>query len=399
MISTVRLFNPEHDLALASDSCHFDAPQSAKIFARDFSYLPIWFSNPRDAVFVQNRNDEWFKEMQERFPLLREISTISNYQNCEKIQPWGWDKTISCTLTKYGFQNVLESKSLEFIREISHRQLSIEATKDINNLANLRVPIATPAYLLTEDDIEHFVEKHPYAIFKAPWSGSGKGIVRSLGSLTENLLNRIKNIAKKQGSVLAEPLYNVVQNFAMEFLCENGRTFFSGYSWFFTDSHGAYEGNLLASDEYIESQLGTWVSRDDLQKIKAFYIDFFNQKISHSYTGYLGVDMFVYQQDNDYCIHPCVEINIRMTMGLFARLFYDSFVEKGKFGSYYVEYFPNSNELVENHKKKLEQTLTIREGRLQKGYLSLTPINEETHYRATIEIIDSKNPLRQNRYC
>lgn len=388
MISTLRLFNPEHDLALASDSEHFDAPQSAKSFSREFSYLPIWISNENDAVLVTQPYTKWFSDMKKQFPQLEKISIIQEFQDCEKIQPWGWDKTICRTLEKQGFQNIPSSEELAFIRNISHRKISIEATKYIHKLNNLDVQLAPPAKLLEENEIESYVKENPYAIFKAPWSGSGKGIVRSLGGLSENLLNRVKNIAKKQGSILAEPLYNVAQNFAMEFLCENGTTKFLGYSYFFTDIHGAYKGNLLATDEYIETQLNVWILRNDLQIIKDAYIEFFDKTIAHTYSGYLGVDMFVYQHDGEYLLHPCVEINVRMTMGLFARLFYDSFVEKGMVGTFFVDYFADSKQLIENHRNKLQQELQVFKGKIQGGYASLTPIEIGTQYQARIEFTD-----------
>ena len=55
------IFNPDHDLALASDSDHFDAPQSAKIFARDFSLLPLWFCSEESAIYTENKEQNpWF---------------------------------------------------------------------------------------------------------------------------------------------------------------------------------------------------------------------------------------------------------------------------------------------------------------------------------------------------
>ena len=39
------------------------------------------------------------------------------------------------------------------------------------------------------------------------------------------------------------------------------------------------------------------------------------------YQGYLGVDMMIYQDSESNCflIHPCVELNLRMSMGMVAR--------------------------------------------------------------------------------
>ena len=42
-------------------------------------------------------------------------------------------------------------------------------------------------------------------------------------------------------------------------------------------------------------------------------------RFSGRYCGYVGVDMFVYESDGGFRLAPCVEMNVRMTMGLLAR--------------------------------------------------------------------------------
>ncbi|MDE6174295.1 MAG: hypothetical protein K2F88_01880, partial [Duncaniella sp.] len=40
--------------------------------------------------------------------------------------------------------------------------------------------------------------------------------------------------------------------------------------------------------------------------------------IGNSYRGWLGVDMMVYREDDAMKLMPCIELNLRMTMGVVA---------------------------------------------------------------------------------
>ena len=398
-MQTLYIFNPDHDLALASDSDHFDAPQSAKIFARDFSALPLWYCSENSIVYGEEMIDiQWLSYLQKIFPQLKTCSytnqilaTSLHYelppqQNFVNISPWGWNKTIRRYFEKRGVSQLPTIEQINKLRTLQHRRLAIEATTSLQTLESPTFRLAKPAQLITADDVKDFVTANHYSIFKAPWSGSGKGIVRSLGYLPENLLSRVKNIAKKQGSVVAETLYTVSQNFAMEFSCRNGETEFVGYSWFFTNEHGTYKGNLLAPNEIIVSKLQRWISEENLKALQNGLTSFITEHIAPNYSGFVGVDMFIFEQDGKIFVHPCVEFNLRMTMGLVARLFYDTFVEKGKTGMFSVDFFNKSEDLFEDHKKKSSKMIHIINGKIQKGYLSLTPVAGNTHYRARVEI-------------
>lgn len=49
------------------------------------------------------------------------------------------------------------------------------------------------------------------------------------------------------------------------------------------------------------------------------------------YAGYLGVDMMIcrFALLPEFRIHPCVEINLRMNMGLVSRMLYDRMYDPG----------------------------------------------------------------------
>ena len=188
---------------------------------------------------------------------------------------------------------------------------------------------------------------------------------------------------------MVEPLYNKVKDFAMEFYAsgDGSPLSFVGYSSFVTDANGSYEGNLLMTDEEIECELGTYVSREALHSVRAMLQELIGERIGTDYRGYIGVDMMICHvkrenQKRDMCLHPCVEINLRMNMGVVAHIFYERYVAKGCKGRFVVDYYPTPDALREAHVRRMEEApLQLSpEGRICKGYLPLTPIGRETQY-------------------
>jgi hypothetical protein len=101
----------------------------------------------------------------------------------------------------------------------------------------------------------------------------------------------------------------------MEFYLHEGTVCFVGYSMFSAAASGAYMGNELLSDTRIEEKLGSYVSIELLHRLR----NSLSEKLSSRfplYTGYAGVDMMVCETPGGYCLQPCVEINIRMNMGM-----------------------------------------------------------------------------------
>lgn len=377
------IFNPDHDLALASDSDHYDAPRSAKLFARDCAMLPLWYGEGSYAVCSERIDLEWFEKICEVFPQQKKKTIVSSIENAGHVLPWGWNKTVRRKLEQDQCGNLPSMEFLSFLRQIQHRRFAIEATQYMSVLESSTLRLAKPAVLLSENEVSDFVKQYPFAIFKAPWSGSGKGIIRSLGSLPEGLYNRAKNIANKQNGIIAERLYSVVQDFAMEFQCKDGFTQFVGYSLFKSNEHGAYQGNVLASDEQIVGTLSHWISVDDILAIQKRMIQFLNEMVASQYSGYLGVDMFIFQEGDDFFVHPCVEINFRMTMGLVARKFYDSYVEQGRTGSFSIQFSSDCANLLKTEKT---DKLDIIGGKIRRGVMSLTPIYNDTQYYARVSV-------------
>jgi hypothetical protein len=141
----------------------------------------------------------------------------------------------------------------------------------------------------------------------------------------------------------------------------NSRVKFRGYSLFYA-SNGAYKGNLLASNEFIEEYLAKYIPLEELRRVRLLVERFLQEKLAGRYVGFVGVDQFVAeelqaagaadsqgaavvgQQDDGYqsagkgpsgrkyLRNPAMEINLRMTMGLVARNIYDFYREEFQLG-------------------------------------------------------------------
>ena len=156
----------------------------------------------------------------------------------------------------------------------------------------------------------------PLLIFKAPWSSSGRGNILVRGEMDDAARRRIGRIIREQGGIVVEPFYtDKALDFAMEFWVGDRETRFLGYSVFSADEMGHYGGN------YVESQ-PSLLRRIDLPgPLLDSLIQYHCRRLSSlPYRGPVGIDMM---RLSDGRVHPCVEINFRMTMGLLALLLYN----------------------------------------------------------------------------
>ena len=316
----MNIFNPEHDLCLANGSPHFVPPDSALEFGRNCSGLNHWIEENTD----------------------------------DRIIPWGWDPYLKRQLQKKGIPDTLLPTDSEIaaIRELSHRRISIQARRYIDiALGRYKHLLTTPSGVETTSiaAIDRILENWGSIVLKAPWSGSGKGLrwVRK-GEFYPSDRGWCGRTIERQGSVLIEKRFPVIQDFALLFHLTRGKVCFAGYSLFYNDN-GMYRGNLLASDGLIFRILGQWLAPELIEAVKNAVTSFIAEHIAGRYDGYLGVDMFVCQDDHSggILLNPCVEINVRMTMGLLARKVYDRLEEKLGDGEYCVsvEYRPRFGEI------------------------------------------------------
>jgi hypothetical protein len=168
----------------------------------------------------------------------------------------------------------------------------------------------------------------------------------------------------------------------MEFLVSDKRVSFAGYSLFEADVRGIYKENYLASDETIEKMLASYVPLPVLQNIRKKLLQQISFLADATYQGYLGVDMMIVQTEEEYAVHPCVEVNWRMNMGVVSRIFFDRHVSPEAVGRYVIEFYPRPGDALNAHEEmKLKYPLCLKEGKIASGYLSLTPVFHDTNYQ------------------
>ena len=367
------LFNPENDMALASGSPYYMAPASAKKMADDLAMLPAWYADAESEILVgDSRQVDWLREgCRLPLPVTGILSVSDEY---EKIIPWGWSPALKHRLG----MDTVRGVDMETLRGLSSRMTAVGL------LPKLRIEgtIGESFWLTSLENVSAFSLKYDRVLLKAPWSGSGKGIQPLCGLPDDNLQGWIRRIIATQGGVVGEPFYEKVKDFAMEFKAEGQDVAFAGYSLFETDARGIYKENFLASDATIEEMLSEYVSRDVLHAIRKSLLQELSLLLGGNYQGYLGVDMMIVRsEEGKYLVHPCVEVNLRMNMGVVSRLLFDRFMVPEAVGRYVIEFFPQRGEALKAHEKLMSQHTLVMEGeRVRVGYLPLVPVFEDTNY-------------------
>ena len=366
------IFNPENDMALASGSPFYMAPSSAKKMANDLAVLPAWYADAGSEILVtDSRQVEWLRNGC-RMPLsVKGVLSVSDEH--EEIVPWGWSPALKHRLGV----GVKREIDVDTLRLLSSRMTAV------NLLPKLRVEgtVGESFWLSSLEDVSAFSIKHDRVLLKAPWSGSGKGIQPLCGLPDDNLKGWIRRIIATQGGVVAEPFYTKVKDFAMEFRVEGKDVAFVGYSLFETDVRGIYKENFLASDVVIEDILSEYVSRNLLYAVRENLLRELTDILGGDYQGYLGVDMMIVRCEEELLVHPCIEVNLRMNMGVVSRLLFDRFMFPKAIGRYVIEFFPQEGEALKAHENLMAQyELVMEGGLLRSGYLPLVPVYADTNY-------------------
>lgn len=386
------IFNPEHDLALASGEANYMAPASARRMASELALLPMWYAEEGSAVLAPSAyNLDYVKKIQELLGLSVDLITEPELaiEPDLDIRPWGWDVALRKRLSVLGVDEVLlpSMGQLNDLREYSHRSKAVALLPELQ----LNECFCGESYYLkTPEEWKRFVEGRKECLLKAPLSGSGKGLNWCKGIFTSFISGWCTRVAASQGGVIAEPIYNKVEDFAMEFYSDGaGELTFVGYSLFHTGKSGMYEGNRLLSNGAIRKQLAQYVPLEALMDLENCLKYRLSALVGTVYKGYLGVDMMICRfPENEkpvFRIHPCVEINLRMNMGVIARFLHDRYVRPGSTGRFVIDYHPSEGEALQEHERmSATYPLEIREGRVYSGYLPLVPVHRRSCYRAWI---------------
>ena len=319
----LHIFNPEHDLALASNLSNFTAPHAGRQLRQDLGWLPALWAEEDDFILVDNAKNAQRSYERLRIRIGREHRQfVDKYQlnslDITEVHPWGWNLALRSYLLRYGVKAVPSEDYIAGVRELSHRRYAVSLLSLLQGSGVTGLSCETDCMT----DISEFLRQYGVIVVKAPWSSSGRGVRFFKDALNEPQERWIHNIIDRQGSVIVEPYYHKVRDFGMEFESDgHGCVRYLGLSLFLT-KNGAYKGNVIMSEDMKAELLNRYISIELLQEVQEKISKELGNLYKDKYKGPFGVDMMIVAHPSGgFLLDPCVEINLRRTMGHVALSF------------------------------------------------------------------------------
>ena len=236
--------------------------------------------------------------------------------------PWGWSLATKQRYRQMGVAGELlpSDEWLEEVRRLSSREFACEYVKELlEEMKDERLLGEEMAFCKDVSTVnsQQSIVNSPL-IFKSPWSSSGRGVF--VGRWNDARTQaRLQGFLSSQGGFVVDRFYeDKVLDFAMEFFVHEDHTAeFLGYSVFQTGESGAYGYNYVESQEELLRRID--VDAALLHRLIAYHKEHLAQT---AYHGPVGIDML---KTADGSIHPCLEINLRMNMGILALLLFEQY--------------------------------------------------------------------------
>ncbi len=353
------VFNPGHEEALKIPLQQTYTPSKEILKLRhDLSPLMLYFAKEGDYIW------QWAKDSQEDRVLNHKGELVKDTKNLPKLEVSLWAleghclKELKKRAEKLSLSLSTPKISKSYLK-LSHRSSSVLMLKQLNERWQ-DCSEQIPYWLYPQGEWESMQkelsallkEKEEQGIknllIKRAYTSSGRGISSlSLPCDKKSQDQLLLQIRRCKGISLEEKL-ELIQDWAIEYhINTDGEVKFVALSKFKTNSFGAYQLNILADQSELYQELYELLG-DDLSKLIEEQKAFLKEHLAKSYEGYIGVDMFVYKsKEGRLRLNPCVEINLRSTMGLVAHLVYEQelkeLVDKPyKTISFHVDYLRSS---------------------------------------------------------
>lgn len=320
-------------MALAANVRQYFPPKNIQQMEADLCLLPLWWADDGDAVIVQD-----IVEAEELMHIWKDVCPNVTFTTwgegydalCRRTgrdfipAPWGWNKAVAERFRRYGIAAdcIPTDCELEGLRQMASREFVCEYFSHDECIGFPSPMFARNLNFPVPDGAERL-------IFKSPWSSSGRGVFVADVPLEEATVSRLRGFLKTQGGFLVDRFYDKVMDFALEYdVRRDGGVDFVGFSVFDTAEGGRYGGNLLMGQEALRHVIEE-VAEMSLSDVIERSRERLQRTLSGKYAGVAGVDMLVVNDGGEVKIHPCIEINLRMNMGVLAAKVYERLSSHG----------------------------------------------------------------------
>lgn len=325
---TLHIFNPEHDMALAAHLARFTAPRAGRELRHDLGFLPALWAADGDLILVDDLATAT-EGLRPLGPLAhgtltdrRGLAQLLHRGLTPQVEPWGWDLAVRQQLADCGMpaHRLPTAEQIGQWRMVSHRAWA--ASRLLPRLREIEGTIGEAYAARSTDELRALLARRGTAVLKAPWSSSGRGLryLREVdGGGTPHLSDAVShwaaNIIDRQQAVMVEPCYERTADLAMEFVSDGrGKVAYAGLSLFATE-RGAYTGNVLDDEATKLDRVGRWIDPALTEAVRQRLIALTAAELGSTYAGPFGIDMMVVRTPAGMALHPCVELNLRRTMG------------------------------------------------------------------------------------
>jgi len=374
------IFNPTCEMEVANGTLSYTPPAHILKFVQDLEMLPHIYASERDCVLLQQMPDHVFTDRLQaagfELPSFRLMDGVEHLSADFAPSPWGWSPAVAHRLKALGArwdEGLKPYFSREFALKVIH-QLSER------NLPRIIQPSHFAHYVTSLGEVEQLLAQWGKVVLKAPYSSSGRGLqMLRANHLNVNIVNKTRSLIAQQGGLMLEPLLDNIYDFAYEFKVQNGEVFFVGFSSFMTNDKGQYLGHQVPFDVHNlpEEAYHLW----DIGVINAaldeLLIVLQNSGLPTYFEGYLGVDAMIFRDaEQSVRLQPCVEINLRYTMGIVA-LHLEKHIAPDRSAEFRLLSNPPVALPILDMDLQNKHPLLMEGRKIRSGYLPLTPPQEE----------------------
>lgn len=390
-------------MAVANSQVSYMPPAHLRQFENNLASIPSFFADENDAVLTRERVPQAFIEYLQKLGFKTPVF-IQSYGELpadilplNSLRPWGWSPAVHnmlkpfkplCNLEwlKHPMYNWKPHHRLLLSRETGYRLISqIQEIRE-NSFDLIEIP-TLPKKLSSLYDIENIIHSiSPPVILKTPWSASGRGLFR-IRDIHEQAENNpwVKSKLRQQGFLFAEPFLDKISDLSFHFWIDKSDVHYLGYNFFETNAMGQFLGcythfppQSLVDVSILKEAIrqGSQLLKEALKKLN----------INEDYQGPAGIDTMVFRnKQNQIKLHPCIEINLRHSMGLLNIHLRDR-IHPSKRGKWEISMIDPKTWGEMNKRNNYATNYILEDGFIAKGIIGLTPAPQKKGFMAWLKM-------------